>query len=289
MVRAKERDTVEADRTWEPPGWGRPTGWEEAIPLTISGSKKAIISGRGTAVAAAYQDLRGLTARAISLHESAGQTSFWTAWRGGILVFANVFSPTVHQGIVHELVHAILMEEGYYRPTWGDNTRTRGALSNELQHPEVFRRMEAYGLDMASYWADWESKLEGGLARLRGEESDQPHFHFLQIFTWFFFPAASGRCLEDYRRLNPTVYNTARQAHDEARAIGTSTAEAHRQFLTVFMRHWRRFCNAHLPPNDVGEHVRRLLEESRMECVRDSVNARSEEFIHDYLRPKRLA
>jgi hypothetical protein len=47
---------------------------------------------------------------------------------------------TVHHQIVHELVHAILMEEGYYRPTWRDDTQTRGALSNELQHPEVLRR-----------------------------------------------------------------------------------------------------------------------------------------------------
>jgi hypothetical protein len=111
------------------------------------------------AVAAAYRDLQSLTARAITLHASAGPISFWTAWRDGILVFAKIPSPTLHHEIVHELVHAILMEEGYYRPTWGDDPQTRGALSNELQHPEAFRRMEEYGLDMAPYWADWELKL----------------------------------------------------------------------------------------------------------------------------------
>ena len=240
------------------------------------------------AVAAAYRDLRGLTSRTITLHASVRATSFWTAWRDGILVFANVPSPTVHHEIVHELVHAILMEEAYCRPAWGDDTRTRGALSNELQHPEVFRRMEEYGLDMAPYWADWESKLGDGLARLKGRAIDQVHFHFLQVFTWFFFPVASGRCLEEYRRFNPTVYDAARRARDEARQVGTSTAEAHRRFLTVFMRHWREFCKANLPRNDIGRYVLRLLEESRMECIREKVNVRSEQFINDYLRKNHL-
>jgi hypothetical protein len=126
------------------------------------------------------------------------------------------------------------------------------------------------------------------LARQKREAVDQVHFHFLQVFTWFFFPVASGRCLEEYHRFNPAVYDAARGAHDEARQVGTSTAEAHRRFLTVFMRHWLKFCNAHLPRNDVGGHVLRLLEESRMECVRDKVDARSEQVINDYLRQNRL-
>jgi hypothetical protein len=70
--------------------------------------------------------------------------------------------------------------------------------------------------------------------------------------------------------------------------VGTSTAEAHRRFLTVFMRHWLYFCKAHLPRNEFGGHVLQLLEESRMECVRDKVNARSEQLINDYLRQNRL-
>jgi len=241
------------------------------------------------AVAAAYRDLRGLTAREIALHASAGPKSFWTAWRDGILVFANVPSPTVHHEIVHELAHAILMEEGYYCPTWGDETQTRGALSNELQHPEVFRRMKEYGLDMAPYWAAWESKLGDGLARLKDNAVDQVHFHFLQVFTWFFFPVASWRCLEEYRLFSPSIYDAAHGAYVEATQIGTSTAEAHKRFLMVFMQHWREFCNTHLPRNAFGRHVLWLLEESRMECVRDKVNARSEQFIHEYLRENRLA
>ena len=40
--------------------------------------------------------------------------------------------------------------------------------------------------------------------------------------------------------------------------------------------------------NEFGGHVLQLLEESRMECVRDKVNARSEQLINDYLRQNRL-
>ena len=49
------------------------------------------------------------------------------------------------------------------------------------------------------------------------------------------------------------------------------------------MRHWRAFCDAHMPRNNLGRHVLRLLEESRIECVREKVNERSEQFINDYL------
>jgi hypothetical protein len=236
------------------------------------------------AVAAAYRDLQSLTRRPITLHAPARPISFWAAWRDGILVFANASSPTVHHEFVHELVHAILMEEGYYRPTWGDNTQTRAALSNELQHPEVFRRMEEYGLNMAPYWTEWESKVRDGLAWLKGEAIDQVHSHFLQVFTWFFFPIASGSCLEEYRQFNPAVYDAARGAYNEARQLGTSTSEAHRRFLKAFMQRWLIFCNVHLPRNDFGGHVLQLLEESRMECVRDNVNTRSEKVVYDYLR-----
>ena len=73
-----------------------------------------------------------------------------------------------------------------------------------------------------------------------------------------------------------------------AQRFGTSTAEAHRRFLTVFMRHWLYICKAHLPHNEFGGHELQLLEESRMECVRDKVNVRSEQLINDYLRQNRL-
>ena len=54
------------------------------------------------------------------------------------------------------------------------------------------------------------------------------------------------------------------------------------------MRHWREFCKANLPRNDIGRYVLRLLEESRMECIREKVNVRSEQFINDYLRKNHL-
>jgi hypothetical protein len=235
------------------------------------------------AVAAAYRDLQDRTERVVTLHPLASQTPFWVAWRGGILVFADRQSPTVHHGIVHELIHAILMEEGYFRLTWGEDTQTRGALSNELQHPEVFRRMEGYGLDMGPYWREWEAKLRKGLARIMSHSRDQLHFHFLQVFTWLFFPSGSEWCLAEYRRFNPFLYYAALAGHEDAVQIGCSTPETHKQFLAVFKRYWQCYCVAHLQRNELGMHVLRLLQQSEMECVGDKVNARSEQFISDYL------
>jgi hypothetical protein len=127
-------------------------------------------------------------------------------------------------------------------------------------------------------------KLGQELARLKSADVDEVHFHFLQVFTWFFFPDASGRCLEEYRQFNPEIYDAACGAQEEARQVGTSTAVAHRQFLSVFMRHWREFCNANLWCTERGRRLLRLLEESRFECIREKVNGRSEHFIGDYLR-----
>jgi hypothetical protein len=136
-------------------------------------------------VAAAYGQLEGKQSqRAVSLHSSGGKKPCWAAWREEILVFADEDSDLVNHSIVHELIHAILMEESYWGFTWPDpKSRMRGALSNELQHPEVFRRMAAYNLDMTPYWRYWDLELRPGLASMMRDGADQLHYNFLQVFT----------------------------------------------------------------------------------------------------------
>src|SRR5262249_10179343 len=73
---------------------------------------------RNSAVAAAYQDLKRLTSRTIALHSRSlvpkVPESFYCAWRVAIHIFIEESSPQVNHSTVHELLHAVLVEEGYH-------------------------------------------------------------------------------------------------------------------------------------------------------------------------------
>ena len=124
-------------------------------------------------VAAAYRDLKRLTSRTIALHSRslvpAIRRSFYCAWSSAIHIFIDEYSPNAHHAAVHELLHGILVEEGYHKVAARLPNPVQEILSNELQHPEIFRRMEAYGLDMAPYWNDWSKQLRVGLDEMKGE------------------------------------------------------------------------------------------------------------------------
>jgi hypothetical protein len=125
------------------------------------------------ALAAAYEGLTKLTKRTVALHSLSlipkVPQSCYCAWSGAIHIFIDEYSDRVHHSAVHELLHGILVEEGYCRIAARLPNSIHGMFSNEMQHPEIFRRMEAYGLDMSGYWSYWDRELMGFLANMLAE------------------------------------------------------------------------------------------------------------------------
>src|SRR5262249_46750560 len=127
-----------------------------------------------------------------------------------------------------------------------------------LQHPEIFRRMEGYGLDMGPYWNHWEEHLRSGLDGLKSQVADDPHAgfaHFPQLFTWFFFQHVSGPCLAEYRDSDPVVYQAAEAAYEEGRRIGFGDVKSQRQSVEIFKNHWSRYCDQHLLQGRFGREL----------------------------------
>jgi hypothetical protein len=150
------------------------------------------------AVSAAYRDLTKLSKRTVALHSRSlipqVPQSCYCAWSDAIHIFIEESSERVHHSAVHELLHGILVEEAYCRIVAKLPVSIHPMLTNEMQHPEIFRRMELYGLDMAPYWLHWQSELSGHLGDMIAEKID-PHAgvkHMPQIVTWFFFQHVSA-------------------------------------------------------------------------------------------------
>lgn len=226
------------------------------------------------AVDAAYRDLMRLTKRTVALHPRSlvpgVPESFYCAWKDAIHIFLEESCPRVHHSAVHELLHGIVVEEGYGKVAAKLPDRVQTVLSNEMQHTEMFRRMETYGLDMTEYWSHWDEQLAGFMRRL--PHSWRPYNgieHFPQVFTWFFFPKASARHLAEFRRQSPLVYQFAEEAYRDVSAIGIADAERQRQGIERFRQHWLRYCEKHEPKCPFGTEmadniragsVRRLME-----------------------------
>ncbi len=156
-----------------------------------------------SAVAAAYQDLRRVTSRTIALHSRSlvpsVHESFYCGWSVAIHIFIDESSLRVNHSTVHELLHGILVEEGYHKIAARLPTSVNQILSNELQHPEIFRRMEGYRLDMGPYWNHWDEHMRWGLDEMKSKAAD-PHAgfaHFPRLFTWFFFQRSRNRIWRD--------------------------------------------------------------------------------------------
>jgi hypothetical protein len=205
------------------------------------------------AVAAAYRDLTKLTKRTVALHPRSliprVPQSCYCAWSDAIHIFIEKSSDRVHHSAVHELLHGILVEEGYCLIAARLPESIHPMLTNEMQHPEIFRRMERYGLDMAAYWPHWHNELRGHLDDMMAENVD-PHAgvaHMPQLFTWFFFQQVSAPYLAEYREFNPLVYQAAEAAYEAARNIGFADAASQLRSLAIVKDHWARFCADRLP------------------------------------------
>lgn len=245
------------------------------------------------AVRSAYQQLKSLSSRTIALHSLSLLPGipepFFSPSRDKIHVFIDETSPLVSHSIVHELIHGILMEEGYHRLTGASfDPYIRGVLSNELQHPEVFRRMEGYGLEMAPYWDGWGSKLRRAFDDMKtGCVGRHPGFvDFPQVFTWFFFPQASAPYLMQFSEFNQGIYEAARAAFEDTRFVGFETMETHRHCLEIFKTHWLCYCELHLPKDEFGQGNIKAIKDSISKPVSEIASSFTDEKIMAYLKER---
>jgi hypothetical protein len=124
-----------------------------------------------------------------------------------------------------------------------------------MQHPEIFRRMEAYGLDMTPYWSFWDGELKGYLDDMLIEIDEtrwghDPHAaypHVPQLYTWFFFQNVSAAYLAEYRLRNPAAHQAAQAAYEATKAIGFGDPASQRRSFELLKDHWARYCANHLP------------------------------------------
>lgn len=234
-----------------------------------------------SAVAAAYNDLKRLTSRTIALHSRSivptVPESFYCAWSVAIHIFIEETSPRVNHSTVHELLHGILVEEGYHKVAARLPTSVNQVLSNDLQHPEIFQRMEGYSLDMGPYWVHWEEQLRLGLDGMKSEVAD-PHVgfvHFPQLFTWFFFQRVSKPYLAEYRDVDPVVYQAAKAAYEDTRRIGFGDVKSQRQSVEIFKDHWSQYCDRHLPKDRFGLELAGRIRDATITPMIDFERVRS--------------
>ncbi len=241
-------------------------------------------------VAAAYRDLKRLTSRTIALHSRslvpAIRRSFYCAWSSAIHIFIDEYSPNAHHAAVHELLHGILVEEGYHKVAARLPNPVQEILSNELQHPEIFRRMEAYGLDMAPYWNDWGKQLRDGLDEMKGEAHDAHagFAHFPRVFTWFFFRQVSEPYLAEYCDFDPIVFHSAQAAYEDTKRIGFGDVKAQRESVGRFKMHWSQYCDRHLPKTLFGAEMAAQVRGSEIRPLIDFEKARPGAKIIELLR-----
>jgi len=240
------------------------------------------------AVAAALTDLRRMATRAIKLHPlsltSKMVNSFWYGTRGAHHIFIDD-SPTASPSLVHEIIHGILMEEGYYfiRGTFHD--RIHPMMTNDLQHPEVFRRMAGYGVDMAQYWSRWPTELRHALDEIKSDWHDRhaSYAHFIRVYPWHFFPDTSVPFLREFEDITPTLAHAVCAAVEETRPIGFTTMDAHRRSLEILRQHWLRYCEINLPDGDCTERIVAAIRQSRIMRVSEWKDEIAEERIYENL------
>jgi len=223
------------------------------------------------AVGAAYHDLIEQCDRPVALHNRSLvpgiENCFRAGWQGGIHIFIDPESRTLNHSLVHEILHEILIAEGYSQI---DNIPKYiellpDILSNEMQHPEIFRRMqENYRLDeMEVYWDEWRIKMRRSVDNLKKQARDRDWWliHFPRVYTWF-FQEVSKPYLAEYGACCPILYQAVKTAADESEQFGFSTAEKHRQSIELLREHWLRFSERNLPRDPYGPPPHTLIVQS---------------------------
>ena len=152
-------------------------------------------------VATAYADLKRLTNRTVALHSTSLVPLSDIAFIApGAKRFTFSLTSRHHTAVlesfVHELLHGILVEEGYCKVAARVPNDVQQILSNDLQHPEILRRTEAYGLDMALEWRHWDSEFAAALVEMR--------FQFYPYAGMKQFPGSSLGSSSDLSR-NPIL------------------------------------------------------------------------------------
>jgi hypothetical protein len=242
-------------------------------------------------VAAAYGDLKRLTKRTVALHSASlvpdvGH-SFYCAWREAIHIFIDRSSPRRAQSFVHELLHGILVEEGYCKVAARVPKVVQQILSNDLQHTEILRRTEAYGLDMGSEWRHWDREFGIALDEMRFQF--YPHAgmnQFPRVFSWFFFRPVAEPHLAQYRFLMPKVYFAAEAAYSAIKDNGFGSAPQQREAVGNFRDHWSQYCDQHEPMSDFGREIADNLRSSAITPLLDFEKARPAEDIMTLLESK---
>lgn len=242
-------------------------------------------------VAAAYADLKRLTKRTVALHSASlvpnvGH-SFYCAWREAIHIFIAQSSPRRAQSFVHELLHGILVEEGYCKVAARVPKAVQQILSNDQQHPEILRRTEAYGLDMALEWRHWDSEFAAALEEMKFQF--YPHAGMNQIprvFTLFFFRPVAEPHLGAYGILMPKVYLAAEAAYNATKDIGFGSPQQQHLAVGIFRDHWSQYCDQHEPMSDFGRDIANNLRSSSITPLLDFEKARPAEDIMALLESK---
>lgn len=241
-------------------------------------------------VRAAFERLQGMTRRNIYLHPLSlapdSHAAFRYATRESERYFIDETADDFEHSIVHELLHGILLEEGYDYIKGQFHKIVHPILFNDLQHPEVFRRMEGYGLPMTPYWERWRTQLRRGMdVILRGW--DQVHLRyadFPRVYSWFWFTEASAACLEEYRGLDPALYEAARATHDATKGIGFGTPEANRACLGIIRDRWLQHCTDNPLDSWSGPQIVEAVARTQIVPATEVVYARSEERLYENLR-----
>ncbi len=159
------------------------------------------------------------------------------------------FSTLAEHGLMHELIHAILFEEGY--PCVDTGCRHSADLTNGLQHPEVFRRMrEEYGLDMAPYFSThWRDDIQRSLDWMHSlptkDRDNLITYNIVNQFVWHYIDGSGQDGLKEFAVLAPDAYELTIELHREAQAIGFESAEKAHRFAKLFTTRVHTYARDH--------------------------------------------
>lgn len=157
------------------------------------------------------------------------------------------------QMVVHELLHIVLVEEGYPDIAFDETKAPKNAphrqyfegfyddLVNKLQHPEIYRRMEEeYGQDMPPYRAH----VTDGLIAQAFDPSNQflsfplgKQTAIVEIIDHLYLQPESRKNLHRYRSATPITYKVAISIHQEMKKIEFRTPQDALKCLNIFLDH----------------------------------------------------